>query len=159
MIGEPAKRISKKALTVWRIRGIITSLITLSVFIVGGTFTYLFDWPKWIIPILVGIWLIESYFIIIFNPNLRWKRWRYEIREQEIEVQHGLFVVKKTLIPMIRVQHVDHTQGPLLKRYHLSTIQISTAATTHEIPALEENEAEELRHTISKLARVADEDV
>lgn len=60
---------------------------------------------------------------------------------------------------MIRVQHVDTIQGPLLKKYRLSTISISTAATTHEIPALDENEADELRISIAKLARVAEEDV
>lgn len=36
---------------------------------------------------------------------------------------------------------------------------VSTAATVHEIPALQIEEAEELRVYISKLARVADEDV
>jgi membrane protein YdbS with pleckstrin-like domain len=36
---------------------------------------------------------------------------------------------------------------------------VNTAATAHEIPALEEEEAEELRRFISNLAKVADEDV
>lgn len=159
MLGEPAKQIAKEALTVWRIRGIIASVISLLVFISITVTIFIFDWPKWLIACLVAIWLIESYFVIIFSPTIRWRRWRYEVREQEIEIQHGLFIIKKTLIPMIRVQHVDNTQGPLLKKYHLSNIQISTAATTHEIPALYEEEAEELRHTISRLARVEEEDV
>jgi len=54
--------------------------------------------------------------------------------------------VKRTLIPMIRVQHVDSSQGPLLKKYRLASVTISTAATVHEIPALDEEEAEELRY-------------
>jgi len=70
-----------------------------------------------------------------------------------------LFVMKRTLIPMIRVQHVDSSQGPLLKKYKLASVTIFTAATVHEIPALDEGEAEELRYHISRLARVADEDV
>lgn len=67
--------------------------------------------------------------------------------------------MKRTLVPMVRVQHVDTVQGPILKRYRLSTITISTAATVHEIPALDVEEAEELRHSISRLARVAEDDV
>ena len=90
---------------------------------------------------------------------MRWKRWRYEIREQEIELQHGVFVIKRTLVPMVRVQHVDTKQGPILRKYHLSSVTVSTAATVHEIPALEMEEAEEIRISISKLAKVADDDV
>ena len=97
--------------------------------------------------------------MILLLPKLRWKRWRYEVREQEIELQHGVLIIKRTLIPMIRVQHVDTQQGPLLRKYQLSTVMISTAATVHEIPALDMHEAEELRRSISSLARVADEDV
>ena len=60
---------------------------------------------------------------------------------------------------MVRVQHVDTEQGPLLRKYNLATVTISTAATVHGIPALDIEEAEEMRHAISRLARVADEDV
>ena len=74
-------------------------------------------------------------------------------------MQHGVFVIERTLVPMVRVQHVDTTQGPLLRKYQLATIYISTAATRHEIPAIDLQEAEELRHSISALARVAEDDV
>ncbi|MCU9615156.1 PH domain-containing protein [Caldibacillus lycopersici] len=159
MIGEPNNRISKGALTVWRIHGIIGSVITLIISFTLGTLCFLFDWPVWIVYGLAVLFILEVYYFVLFRPKLRWLRWRYEVREQEIEIQHGLFVVRKTLIPMIRVQHVDNTQGPILKKFGLATVTISTAATQHEIPALEEVEAEELRHVISRLARVADEDV
>ena len=86
-------------------------------------------------------------------------RWRYEVRESEIELQHGIFIVKRTLIPMINVEHVDTAQGPILRKYNLAEITISTAATNHTIPALVMEEADELRSRISALARVAEEDV
>ena len=159
MSGEPANRISKKALIVWRIRGAITAMVTLLIFVIAGAAILWLDWPKWLIPVLAVIWIVESYFLLFFSPRLRWKIWRYEVRDREIEIQHGLFVIKRVLIPMIRVQHVDSSQGPLLKKYKLATVEISTAASFHEIPALEEAEADELRRTISRLARVADEDV
>ena len=85
--------------------------------------------------------------------------WRYEVREQEIEIQSGLFVVTRTLIPMVRVQHVDTEQGPILKKYNVANISISSAATVHTIPMLELEEADMLRMKISELARVAEEDV
>lgn len=90
---------------------------------------------------------------------MKWKRWRYEVREKEIEIQSGLFIIKRTLVPMIRVQHVETNQGPLLRKYQLASVEISTAATTHEIPALELPEADELRFYISKMASVEEDDV
>ncbi|WAA12557.1 PH domain-containing protein [Fervidibacillus halotolerans] len=159
MLNELKNRISEKALTVWKIHGMIQSGIFLLVAVVATVLIFIFDWPKWIISILVVLFILGGYYSIFFSPKLKWRRWRYEIREQEIELQHGLFVVTKTLIPMVRVQHVDMEQGPILKKYGLATISISTAATTHEIPALEGEEAENVRQIISELARVAEEDV
>lgn len=159
MILEPQKRISVKALTVWRISGAIKIAISWILAGVAIYFLHIFKGPFWISPLLIAIELISSYFIIYLLPSLRWKRWRYDVREEEIELQEGIFIVKRTLIPMVRVQHVDTVQGPILRNYQLASVIINTAATAHEIPALEESEAEELRRFISNLARVADEDV
>lgn len=159
MISEPEKRISERALKVWRIFGAIQSVFMWMIAVGVTILTIIFHWPIWIPAGLIIIAIISSYFFIILLPALRWKRWRYEVRDQEIELQHGVFIIKRTLVPMIRVQHVDTQQGPLLRKYHLATVTVSTAATVHEIPALDMEEAEELRSSISRLARVADEDV
>jgi uncharacterized protein len=159
MISEPEKRISQRALKVWRISGSIQSSFMWMIAVGVAILTFVFHWPIWIPTVLFMIAIISSYFLIFLLPSLRWKRWRYEVREQEIELQHGVFIIKRTLVPMIRVQHVDTQQGPLLRKYRLATVTISTAATLHEIPALDMEEAEELRSSISRLARVADEDV
>jgi uncharacterized protein len=159
MRGEPQKRISPKALKVWRLHGVLQTL-GMAVLVAGTVvLTMIFDWPVWIMAAAIGVLLLFTYLMIFFLPSMRWKRWRYEVREQEIELQRGLLIVKRTLVPMVRVQHVDTVQGPILKRYNLSTITISTAATVHEIPALDTGEADELRHSISLLARVAEDDV
>ncbi|WP_335872366.1 PH domain-containing protein [Bacillus sp. 2205SS5-2] len=156
---EPNKRISEKALPVWRLYGFFHSLVVIILAIAATVLTIVFNWPVWIIAIAILFSLIYSIVFIYVIPGIRWKRWRYEVREQEIELQHGVFIVKRTLIPMVRVQHVDTAQGPLLKKYNLATITISTAATPHEIPALDVFEADQLRHSISALARVAEDDV
>ncbi|WP_317907012.1 PH domain-containing protein, partial [Bacillus subtilis] len=48
---------------------------------------------------------------------------------------------------------------PILRKYNLASVQISTAATTHSIPALDVEEADQLRDSISRLARVTEDDV
>ena len=156
---EPQKRISEKALTVWKISALINVIISWVLAAVVIFFLHKFNVPYWISVILIAIELIYTYLNIFLLPALRWRRWRYDVRDEEIELQEGIFIVKRTLIPMIRVQHVDTVQGPLLRKYHLASVIVNTAATAHKIPAIEESEAEELRHYISNLARVADEDV
>ncbi|PLR77300.1 hypothetical protein CU633_11030 [Bacillus sp. V3-13] len=159
MILEPQTRISEQALKVWRLSGTIQSVFVSLAGVALIILSLIFSWPIWIIGAAVIVMLSYSYLNIYLFPSLRWKRWRYEVREQEIELRQGIFIIKRTLVPMIRVQHVDTRQGPLLRKYGLATVAISTAATVHEIPAVDVGEAEELRFFISKLARVADEDV
>jgi uncharacterized protein len=159
MRAEPKNRISKKALTVWRLTGALYSLFSWMIFIGLTILTVLFDWPLWIPITVLVLTLAETFFLVYLKPNLQWKRWRYEVFEHEIDLQRGVFIVRRTLIPMVRVQHVDTVQGPILRKYHLATVTISTAATVHEIPALELEEADWLRDNISKLARVTEDDV
>lgn len=155
----PINTIALDAIKAWKMTAaIVVGLLWL---LANASFilTYLFHWPLWYGIVALLISLISTYVFVFLVPRLRWKRWRYEVFEQEIYIQHGILIVKRTLIPMIRVQHVDTKQGPILKRYKLASLAISTAATTHEIPALLEDDASELRDRISRLARVDEDDV
>ena len=156
---EPINRISPKGLKVWRLYGVMQSAVVLLIAVGAGVLNWWLEGPLWFLVIIITIPLLYTYVFVYLFPKLRWLRWRYEVREQEIELQHGLFIVKRTLVPMIRVQHVDTQQGPILRRYDLASITISTAATSHTIPALITSEADELRSRISVLARVAEDDV
>jgi uncharacterized protein len=156
---QPKYQLPKKAQTVWRLYGVIQTIVLILLTVGVGFLTWKYNWPMWILWGSICIVLLSILCSIILFPSVRWKIWRYEVREQEIEIQSGLFVVKRTLIPMIRVQHVDTEQGPILKKYNLANISISSAATVHTIPMLELEDADMLRTKISELARVAEEDV
>lgn len=155
---EPANQLSIKALSVWRISALINMLLIFLLAVVYIIISFIFSIPFWSSAVLLLIWLISAIFFIAYYPKIQWKRWKYEVFEAEIEIQHGVFFVKRTLIPMVRVQHVDTHHGPLLRRFKLASVTISTAATIHEIPALDEFEADMLRDQISKLARVTEHD-
>lgn len=156
---EPTQRIHRKALTVWRVIASLQAVFNLALLVGGIWAVRFFNWPTWIIYIAMAIFVVSCVINIWILPTLKWRRWRYEIHEQEIELQHGIFVKKRTLIPMVRVQHVDTNQGPFLRYYKLATVHISTAAKMHEIPALGDEEADQVRDRISTLARVAEDDV
>ncbi|SFE35487.1 hypothetical protein SAMN05216238_11377 [Lentibacillus persicus] len=155
----PANRIAPDAIKAWKIAEAIVAgvfwLITIALFIL----TFIFEFSYWYGAGAALISGLCTYLFVFLLPKLRWRRWRYEVFEQEIYIQHGILIVSRTLVPMIRVQHVDTKQGPILKNYKLASVEISTAATTHEIPALLEEDASDLRDRISALARVDEDDV
>lgn len=155
----PENKISEKALTVWKISACIGSLIFLTVVVGLSVGVYFLELPLWMIAIGLTIGAIYAVMTILVIPTIRHRLWRYEVHEHEIDLQYGIFIVKRVLVPMVRVQHVDTHQGPLLRKYNLASVSVSTAATTHEIPALNVEEADVLRDYISRLARVTDDDL
>ncbi|HEV2819239.1 MAG TPA: PH domain-containing protein [Solirubrobacteraceae bacterium] len=90
-------------------------------------------------------------------PGLRWAHWRYDVRDEEIDLRSGAFTVTRTLIPMARVQHVDTKRTVISQLFGLAAVTIHTAAGRNVIPALNEPDAAAIRDRIAELARTPDE--
>ena len=69
-------------------------------------------------------------------PALRWRRWRWDIRDEGIDIQHGTIAISRTLVPWVRVQHVDTQRGVFEQVFGLATVVVHTAAGGHTIPLL-----------------------
>lgn len=163
MRSTPEHKLSKAAVEAWR--------VSMSIFIFFLVIALFFFWGYKILTAEGGIlsqWsliavslflLVLSGLAVFFIPEIRWRRWFYQVDEHEIDLQSGIFIITRTLVPVKRVQHVDTRQGPILRSYNLADVTISTAATTHRIPALDEEVADQVRDQISKFARLAEEDV
>lgn len=153
----PDQRLDPRAVRAWRLGGAVTTLVWLLLaFGIAAGLAYAHR-PWWVaalpllLPLLAGavsIWLV---------PSLRWHSWRYAVSERDIDLQHGILVVTRTLVPMARVQHVDTHQGPILRYFGLATVQIATAGGAQEIPALSLEVAATLRDRIAELAGVAED--
>jgi membrane protein YdbS with pleckstrin-like domain len=90
-------------------------------------------------------------------PALRWRNWRWEVRPEAIDIRHGTFTIRRTLVPMLRVQHVDTTRDVIDQQLDLATVVVHTAAGSHQIPLLRVADAAEVRDRIADLARTDDE--
>ncbi|MEL7832384.1 PH domain-containing protein [Fodinibius sp. Rm-B-1B1-1] len=159
----PSNKLSKKAIRAWRVSmSIFIFILVLALFFLWG---YSLMSPEsefvstWTLIAISVFLVIITGLIVFFVPEIRWRRWSYEVDKHEIDLQSGIFIVTRTLIPIKRVQHVDTRQGPILRSYDLADVTISTAATTHRIPALGEEVADQVRDQISTFARLAEEDV
>jgi membrane protein YdbS with pleckstrin-like domain len=91
-------------------------------------------------------------------PSLRWRHWRWEVRPEAIDIRQGTFTIRRTVVPMLRVQHVDTRRNPVEQSLDLATVVVHTAAGSHTIPLLRVTDAAEVRDRIAELARTADDD-
>jgi membrane protein YdbS with pleckstrin-like domain len=94
---------------------------------------------------------------MLAEAQLRWRNWRYELRDEEIDLRRGALVITRTLIPTIRVQHVDTQRTWLSDQLGLRSVVIHTAGGAHRIPALPPDEAAAIRDRIAQLARRPDD--
>ncbi len=150
-IGEPTRRLARQARWVWRIYWALASAValTLGTRVDGSA-------PDTVAALLWALPLASLVIGTAVVPELRWRRWRWEVREHEIDLQRGTLVLRRTLIPMARVQHVETERGVLEQWLQLATVEIHTAAGSHEIPLLSDYDAGRLRLRIAELARTGD---
>jgi len=150
-IPEPSQRLAPQARWAWRLSwagGCIVGLVVLGM--AAGSLPG--PWQAIGMAVLAVALLAGTPLV----PELRWRRWRWEVREHEIDLQRGVLVVRRTLIPMARVQHVETERGLIGQALGLATVQIHTAAGSHEIPLLRDLDAGRMRARIAELARTDD---
>jgi len=156
--GEPAERLDLQAITLWRITGLLNLLpLLVGAGFVAWALIRFGDVSLFLAVVPVLAVLVLGGMVVGVAPGLRWRRWRYEIRPDEIDLQRGILWVDRTLVPLARIQHVDTRQGPLQRRFGLSTVVFYTAAGPNQIPELSVPIAAEVRDRIAELTGEQDE--
>ena len=151
MTPEPTRTLAREARWVWRGEQLLGWGIAVVVAqIVGAQLEGAIGLALRLVPI-VGLLVA-----VTVVPGLRWRRWRWDVRPEAIDIQHGTFTIRRTLVPMLRVQHVDTTRGVVEQSLDLATVVVHTAAGSHRIPLLRVTDAAEVRDRIADLARTAD---
>lgn len=151
----PRDQLDPRARTLWQLSGAIFTGVVLLGVVVVGTVLLRFTGASPAFVIGAGALAVLLSALSIWPiPNVEWTHWRYEIGEQEVDLQHGWLVVTRTLVPMAQIQHVDSRRGPLERRFGLSTVVLYTAAGSTEIPALDDAVAGEVRDRIAGLANL-----
>ena len=152
MTDEPTRRLAPRARWVWRgVQALGWGLAVVAGFVLAAQLDGVLALLARALPVaglLVGVALV---------PELRWRRWRWDVRPDAIDIRHGTLTIRRTLVPMVRVQHVDTTRGILEQSLDLATVVVHTAAGSHQIPLLTVADASEVRDRIADLARTTDE--
>lgn len=155
---EPKEKLDPRARRVWTIGDLLmTAILTTVAWGVTYTLWRALEFDRmatFVIPAAFGVVLVAWAFI---RPEIEFRQWRFEIREDEVDLLHGVITRTRQVVPMSRIQHVDTRRGPLQRRYGLATVQFFTAAGGMEIPQLSVERAEQVRDQIAALAKVHDD--
>ena len=155
--GEPTQRLATDAYGLFLIRSLIWTVpLFIGTLIVGGEIGSYDEIDEYRLPFTVAGVLIAVFGATV-APWLRTRHWRYELRKDELEIQHGTLSVTRTVIPISRIQHVDIERTPTSSLLDLVELGIHTAGESHGIPALDEAVAAKLRDTIADQLHEPDE--
>ena len=112
------------------------------------------DAPAALVPAAVAIALA----LAVLRIGVAWLRygvWRFDLRDDDLYIERGVFTRTKTVVPYVRVQHVDSRRSPLERTVGLATVVVYTAGSRSSdvaIPGLTPARAEELQESLRRLA-------
>jgi membrane protein YdbS with pleckstrin-like domain len=85
----------------------------------------------------------------------RYRVWRYEVRGDELYLERGVFTRVRTVVPFVRIQHVDSSRSPLERLAGLASTVVYTAGSRGAdvtVPGLTPGGADDLRERLKRLA-------
>jgi len=86
---------------------------------------------------------------------LRYGRWRYQLQDDALYIERGVVTHVRTVVPYVRVQHVDSQRGPVERSVGLASVVVYTAGSRQadvSIPGLTPAGAEALQERLRRLA-------
>lgn len=134
---------SPKAITLLRITSLLSTFFLLVVpalaaAIFASDFLGSAGW------ILVGAAAVISVLYTLIAPPIRFKRYRYMIAKDRIEIIEGLLFIRRTIIPIDRIYQIDVRKGPLDNAVGVEKVAVTTAGSSASFRFLEPEVADEI---------------
>lgn len=146
--------------TVWSIRYLIRTLSFSFFFLIAEILLIRNYFIYWFLPIgyATGILFITGIIISIVYTQLKYRCWKFEVRDEELLLVRGVITKITTIAPFTRVQHLDVEQHILERMFGIGTLVVYTAGTRGAdiiIPGLPIEYAEDLRDKLKTYAMEA----
>lgn len=142
------KRLDARVRALWALRSLTASLVLGAV--VGGLERIFLGTAVWLGP---ATFLAFAALGVVFAV-LRYRSWRYRLREDALYLERGVVTHVQTVVPYVRVQHVDTRRGPVERLAGLGTVVVYTAGSRGAdvaIPGLDPVRAEDLQERLERL--------
>jgi membrane protein YdbS with pleckstrin-like domain len=101
-----------------------------------------------LVPSLIGVIGLSG---IIIAPDRIYRRLGYAIDGRLLRTVRGWLFHTDTIVPFVRVQHIDVMRGPFDKLFGTATLVVHTAGTHNSVvtlPGLSPDRAAEIREAI-----------
>lgn len=92
---------------------------------------------------------------------LRYRSWEYVVREESLYLRRGVLTHVRTVVPYVRVQHIDTRRGALERLFGLSSLVVYTAGSRGAdvtVPGLTPERASALQARLKRLAIESEEE-
>lgn len=144
------RKLEKKILGVWALQGVLISLVLGTG--LGALIGYSLN-----ISVALSIAAAFSILLIILTGymSLRYKAWSFELREDHLYLEHGVLKKVKTMVPFVRIQHVDTQKGIIERLVGLSRVIVYTAGSRGAdvtIPGLVPQDADDIQEKLRDVA-------
>ena len=96
----------------------------------------------WIAEANGPVWLLTSVAMIAYAavsalvPQRRYRHMGYKLGQDTLQVARGYLLRVDTIVPFVRVQHIDLRQGPFERLYGLSGLVVHTSGTLNSTVTL-----------------------
>jgi hypothetical protein len=142
-------RLHPRIRLLWAARSLLGALVIGAGTVAVGRF--LLDLPAWAPVATGGVALVGGLALVV----ARYRAWRYEVREDALYLERGVFTQVRTVVPFVRIQHVDSARGPVERAIGLANTVVYTAGSRGAdvtVPGLTGDGADELRERLKRLA-------
>lgn len=147
------KKLSRNALKSMYITSVIVNAIIIAILIaVWRIFFSDKTWAAVVAIILTALLVLE----VMITPYIRYRRYRYAIDEECIDIIEGMIFIERNIVPIERLHKIAVIRGPIDRALGLGKVSVTTAGGDVEIRFLEMEKAdkiaESLKHRINQIA-------
>ncbi len=149
----PRRTLEPTIQAVWLLQAVVPSLVIGGLLAAGFAFLPVGD------PWMGGVVALAVFLVAAALAVLRYRSWAYEVREDSLYLERGVITNVRTVVPYVRIQHVDASRGPVERAFGLATTVVYTAGSRGadvSIPGLTPERAEDLQARLKRLAIAAE---
>lgn len=100
------------------------------------------------------------FFLGVAYMILRFRNWSFELRDDHLFLDHGVLKRTRSMVPYVRVQHIDTQRTPFYRVFGLSKVVVYTAGSKGAdvtIPGLSKSDASSIQEKLRDLAIESDD--
>lgn len=143
------ERLDSRVRVVWLAGALVGALVVGA--LVGAADRFTLELGLWVGPAVFAVLAVlgAGYELV------RYRIWRFAIEDDAVMLERGVVTRVTSVVPFVRVQHVDTQRGPIERLAGLSSVVVYTAGSRGAdvtIPGLTPERADAIREDLRRLA-------